>query len=1064
MLFTEEQMELIIQKSAPFFDLIRHNHFTELPEGPNEYELLKKWCDEIAAGDHTLFKKRLDWDAIDPNNLFDRHGEHQSKFPAWAEIFSAYTQEVSSLRSEPGFLNSIRLQCKEICGNSPLPFEEVFIPFVYAARKRLSRNSNLYDKLLVKNAQYKLEESLLKSLVNIGAQTLQLEFSVFRTTRTGRSKIIDLSTNSNLLYLQFVTEFYDTKIIDFFLEYPVLPRLLSIRTKHWSDATAELLSRLDVDMIEIQQTFNGQVSFASVIDIDAHLSDYHNSGRAVSILTFENHSKVVYKPRDCQIETAYNNFLEWLNGNGSPVKFKLFSVLNCKDYAWIEFVSSSEAHTEKDLKSYYIKAGGLLFVTYILNAVDLHNENVIQQGGDPIIIDLETILHHDITLHRNNTTRDAVIEKFSNSVLSSGLLPSWHVDQGVMYDRSALGALNQLQERITIWHNINLDGMQYKPDANKRNTSSIKYEQVDFPITGYVEEILAGFTKMYRFFCDNKEVFLTRNGPIAYFKHKVIRYVFRRTQIYSWVLQRAMKPRFMRDGLERSIKLDILSRDLLSSDTKPPTWPIFQQELLSLEDLDIPIFFSTTDDEDLIVSGAKSVKSFFEESCFSRTINKIKSLDEDDLEQQLDIIKASIYSTSNFNIHQDSIKSNQTASYAIPKTYLTQEELVSEAKAIGKTIVKRGISSKNSITWIAHQYVPQDSFYKLQPLGYNFYDGVPGVALFLGALGHITNDEQFKEISISSLNSILKELNGDKIQNDLLGGAMGFTSLLYPIAHISKYAQQSSLLSHAMDIVSLLSKDVIEQDKKYDILSGCAGIILGLLTLYDQYKHTDIIRAANYCGSHLLYSQEHAKKKLKSCSSEDGKIRTGFSHGMAGIAYALLRLYNVTRQTDYLNAAKEAISLEQSLFDPEKGNWPNSNLEKDNVHPCSWCNGAAGIGLGRLAGQNILNTASIQNDIDRALKTTTEIGLTNIDHVCCGNLGRLEFLNAVANRYADSELYRTAQNQISAIVRNAQERGHYNYGDHITFTPTLFKGAAGIGYQLLRFAHPDKVPSLLTWE
>lgn len=31
-------------------------------------------------------------------------------------------------------------------------------------------------------------------------------------------------------------------------------------------------------------------------------------------------------------------------------------------------------------------------------------------------------------------------------------------------------------------------------------------------------------------------------------------------------------------------------------------------------------------------------------------------------------------------------------------------------------------------------------------------------------------------------------------------------------------------------------------------------------------------------------------------------------------------------------------------------------------------------------------------------------------------------------------------------------------------SPGFFQGAAGIGYELLRLAHPDHLPSVLLWE
>ena len=51
------------------------------------------------------------------------------------------------------------------------------------------------------------------------------------------------------------------------------------------------------------------------------------------------------------------------------------------------------------------------------------------------------------------------------------------------------------------------------------------------------------------------------------------------------------------------------------------------------------------------------------------------------------------------------------------------------------------------------------------------------------------------------------------------------------------------------------------------------------------------------------------------------------------------------------------------------------------------------------------------------------------------------------------------------MLRRAERSGSFGFGLKGTVdNPALFQGAAGIGYQLLRLAAPEKVPSLLLWE
>jgi lantibiotic modifying enzyme len=51
-------------------------------------------------------------------------------------------------------------------------------------------------------------------------------------------------------------------------------------------------------------------------------------------------------------------------------------------------------------------------------------------------------------------------------------------------------------------------------------------------------------------------------------------------------------------------------------------------------------------------------------------------------------------------------------------------------------------------------------------------------------------------------------------------------------------------------------------------------------------------------------------------------------------------------------------------------------------------------------------------------------------------------------------------------VARAQKMGGYHFPNLpvFAFSPSFFQGTAGIGYQLLRLAHPDALPSVLLWE
>ncbi|MBD0346559.1 MAG: hypothetical protein ICV63_17380, partial [Coleofasciculus sp. Co-bin14] len=91
-------------------------------------------------------------------------------------------------------------------------------------------------------------------------------------------------------------------------------------------------------------------------------------------------------------------------------------------------------------------------------------------------------------------------------------------------------------------------------------------------------------------------------------------------------------------------------------------------------------------------------------------------------------------------------------------------------------------------------------------------------------------------------------------------------------------------------------------------------------------------------------------------------------------------------------------------------------------------------------------------------------GLQGIDHLCCGNFGRIEVLLVAAKTLGREELFKTACLQASSVVALAEQIGAYKLFDNLptsVFSPSFFQGTAGIGYELLRLASPEILPSVL---
>ena len=301
-----------------------------------------------------------------------------------------------------------------------------------------------------------------------------------------------------------------------------------------------------------------------------------------------------------------------------------------------------------------------------------------------------------------------------------------------------------------------------------------------------------------------------------------------------------------------------------------------------------------------------------------------------------------------------------------------------------------------------------------------------------------------------------------------LGGAAGVGSVIYTFVKVSQLLDEHSLLADAQLLAREITPDLIAADQTLDLISGSAGAILGLLSLYQATNEVFILEKAIACGQHLLVHQIRDQGAPKAWKTIIEQPLPGFAHGAAGIAYALLRLYLVTQDSNYLEAALEGINYERSVFSATEANWPDLRgvqTGKQPSFPVQWCYGAPGVGLARLGSLDILNNPEIEQEIAIALKTTQKQSLKAIDHLCCGNLGLVEVLLVGAQRCNREDWREAALKKATAVVARAEQSRDYKLFANLpnsVFNPGFFQGTAGIGYQLLRLANDD-LPSVLLW-
>ena len=1048
-----------------------------------------EWQRMTAPDEPSLFLSRLTNEGLSEDGLKQLLGDvdivNETGLPNWIPLFREMMEYLANYQQ-----SNIQTDIKQLFGKEAekkAPFIHLVEPIVSFANTHLGSNLNVLKiRLLTNEAIKMLNLQLAQALIFIASQTFQLEFQVFRSVRQSSFDRIfgQIKTEEEeeiTLYQEFVQKIIGGGWVSFFAEYCALAKAIAIKTANWITNTSEFLSRLERDYHEIVSHFSGSTQMGRLTEYKSGISDSHNHGKSVISLKFESGLKLIYKPKNLELELAFTELLLWFNEKGLEPGLKPLDVLQKGHYGWVGFIESDECISEQEVSDYYKRIGSLVGIIYLLNGNDCHHENLIASGPYPVIIDLETIMHHEGKGMMDEFADSAVYlanQQFGKSVFRSGLLPGWIIGKDdFVFDVSGIGAYGNYESpyRRLVWKRINSDGMYFDFEnyafGNQPNLPVLKGEN---RLPGqYSAEIVEGFSSFYRLALKFREQI-----PIYLFAGKELRFLFRSTRVYGFIMKKLLDPKFNREGVDRSIQLEPVSRAFLHNTPPDHFWEIGKSELRQMEETDFPIFWADSDNVDLKDSSGTLLKDFMRCPIYDKVLSLVSELDEKDLVKQVKFIQASLYFREMGHANGPvSVEENLPQKGG--STMATREGLLKSASDIAYRLNKEAIYSPDgSCSWITTGIVPGTEKYRMQPMGMFIYDGFAGVALFLSALSSVTDDPVIQSLSEATLKSLKRtiievEKNCSLMKMNPIGIASGISSLIYSFLTISGFVNDPTWDDGALAIGRIIDKNLILRDKNHDIISGNAGAILALLKLYRKTGLQEVLDKAIVCGDHLLETVIEMPNGNVGWITMGGKALTGFSHGVAGIAYSLLKLYEATSNRVYYEIATKSIRYENTLFSVEHQNWADLRVFHAMENPelpkfmTAWCHGATGIGLGRLAGQSLFNNNSVESDILTALSTTRNTSLTNRDHLCCGNMGRIEAILYAALKTIDKALMNEAYEKAGFVIDRATKRGHYDiFADQTLdfFNPGFFQGLSGIGYEFLRLAYPEKFPSVLIFE
>jgi type 2 lantibiotic biosynthesis protein LanM len=851
-------------------------------------------------------------------------------------------------------------------------------------------------------------------------------------------------------------------------EYPVLARQVTVRIGYWTNYFLEFLRHLCDDLEKIQTFFGRDRELGLLNEISGGIGDSHREGRAVLIATFTSGFKIVYKPKSLTVDVHFQELLQWLNERGSHPPFRTLMALDCEEYGWVEFVANEGCASAAEVERFYQRQGGYLALLYVLQATDFHLENLIAVGEDPVLIDLESLFHPSFSGHPGNESDRLANESLNHSVFRTGLLPRrlWASEESEGVDLSGLGgAPGQLTPfKVAAWEGVGTDEMRMSRKRVEmpggQNRPFLNGAEVN--VLDYSDALIAGFTSLYLTLQKHRDELLAENGPLARFAEDEVRVILRPTSTYAQLLHEAYHPNLLRDGLDRERFFDRL---WITVRHWPDLARVIAGERADLNRGDIPMFTTRIGALDIWTSAGERIPHLLKESSLDLTRRVISELSDKDLEKQLWFIRASLTSLS-----VDSARS-PWPTYVLTgrQRAATRDGLLQSACRLGDRLEQIAVRSNDNATWLGLSSI-DERHWSLAPLGIDLYNGVPGVTLFLARLGDITGEERYADLARAATITFQRRIDLMRPVGLPIGGFNGLGGVIYSLLQLGALWKDTSLFEQAEDLFELTAR-TIENDRDYDIILGSAGALSALLSFYDYTGSPRSLALATRCGDHLVASGRKMDVGLGWCGRhlEDLPL-AGFSHGVAGIACALLRLAARTGCQQYKTTALEAIKYERSLYSPEVRGWRDlrkfpssfSIPESDAKYSgAAWCHGAPGIGLGRLSSLNQMDDPETRAEIQTALEITLSDGFGRNHSLCHGDLGNLDFVLEARTVLGEEALQTQIDHFAAIILECIEQQGAFCGVPLGVETPGLMTGLAGIGYGLLRLAEPEQIPSVL---
>jgi type 2 lantibiotic biosynthesis protein LanM len=996
-------------------------------------ERLAGWRARYDALGADLFARRLAEAGTDENTVLALLAEPRSALtarvsrPAWAEAIERAVRAAAPLPTDEripvDWRESLARPWHPLIRTVLVPTIERLAPLVATARIDLPA------------VTVGVVGDLRRRLTRLAVRTLVRQLHACRDS----GQLV--GENSQQRFADFVRQLCEPeRLAVVFATYPVLARRLAQTTVHEADAIAEILTRFAADREHIVGAILAGADPGPLREIVPSGGECHQNGRLVRMLRFADGRRVVYKPRGIEAQHHLANLMARLNAAIPELASRTPAIVARPGYGWMEFIAHSPARDGDGVTLFYQRLGALLALCHVVHATDMHCENLVACGDQPVVVDAETLFHPVLPSPRR--AADPAARALAVSVARTGLLPSFELIGDGPADISGFGGdVTTASRTVVDWEAPGTDQMRLmlRPArlTNARNRPWVTGET--FAPDEYRDAILYGLGRAYRAISRDRSgltALMAASGTMD------VRVVLRPSRGYQTLLDRMNDPEMLRDALECDQLFDVLWTEAADDRLR---WMVAKHEATELWSGDVPLFHCRPDARDVSTGTGAKLVEVLETPPLSRAVETVAALDEADRRNQEWIAAATLATrVAVSDPHGGRGGLTLTSVAAHP------ERLLAAACAIADQLVALAVTDGERFNWLGLELV-DDRQWLVMPMGAGLANGYLGVALFLAQLSRVTGIRRHADVARRATRSYRRFHDAVSTHPSMAiavgcGGLYGLGGIAYALARLAVLLADEEIATQAAQTVELAAA-AAELTDEPGWANGLAGCLAAMMAAHADLNIAAAAELAVFCADRLVDLTEPVLDRF---STSGARHRIGFADGTAGMSYGLARA--ALAQPRYLASAHALLEHGRSILPLDV---------RDGTKP-GWCSGLAGRLVAEAAAGRV-----IEEDADPAVRDLAQAPLVADLSLCHGELGIVESLTALRRSEPTTQcgFLGDAIRRHAGLVLNAiRQHGPICGTPDAVPTPGLLNGLAGIGYGLLRLASTAQVPSVLLLE